>query len=361
MSNEADLEAARALLEAYRARADTRLAEILDAEVEAAKALPFQTARYLALLHDYALRGGKRLRGALVLVGYEAAAGEDGPEREGKAFEASLAFELLHASLLACDDWMDRDELRRGGPALHVAAAAEAKRRRSADAAHRGASIAILLGMLAHQEAFRCLERAQASLTARAYFDQVTRDVVIGQLLDVTASDAARASSAEVREIERLKTGVYTTEGPLVFGALLAGAHLEGEVVAALRAFAGPLGEAYQLVDDLLGAVGDPRDTGKPAGRDLEEGKHTAVVEEAVRRLPAEARARLLALIGRPLDPAEAREATSLLVESGAGAAVRARARELAACARRTLGPPLEAAAAGKLGWLASLVAERHN
>jgi geranylgeranyl diphosphate synthase type I len=104
----------------------------------------------------------------------------------------------------------------------------------------------------------------------------IEEDVVEGQVLDVRG---AAADWAELEAMHRLKTSSYTVRGPVVMGAHLAGA---GEApIAALRAFADPLGVAFQLRDDLLGVFGDPEVTGKPAGNDLRAGKRSAVVVEA--------------------------------------------------------------------------------
>jgi geranylgeranyl diphosphate synthase type I len=352
------IEAASAFLKRYRVAADARLEALLLAREAKLEGMPFGVARYHALLRDYALRGGKRLRGALVVLGHQAVV----PATSARALEASLAFELLHAFLLAYDDFMDRDEVRRGGKALHVLATEEARARGAADPAHRGISATMLLGLLAQSAAFECLERADADRVARRYFDHVSEGVTLGQLLDVIAVDAKEATLAEVSVIHQLKTGLYTTEGPLVFGALLAGAPLEGPVVAALKGYAGPLGEAFQLVDDVLGAVGDAEETGKPASGDLREGKRSAVIEEALARLEGAEKQRFSRLAGRPLDAEEAAEAKALILASGAAEAVRERARALAVRARAALGAAaIDASARETLHALAELVVERQN
>jgi geranylgeranyl diphosphate synthase type I len=257
---------------------------------------------------------------------------------------------------------MDRDELRRGGASLHVLAAREAVARGSSDAAHRGVAVTMLLGLLAQSMAFECLERAAAGAAARRWFDRVAEGVTLGQLLDVVAVDARDAGTAEIAAIHRLKTGLYTTEGPLVLGALLAGARDDGPEVAALRAWAGPVGEAFQLVDDILGIAGDPSETGKASGGDLREGKRTAVIEEALVRLPASARTTLQGLIGRGLDDAETARGQMLIDESGAVEAVRHRARGLADEARDALvGRSLTSSAVEALESLACLVVDRQN
>lgn len=356
MSLSSEAARAGAFLEQYRAVADARLDAMLSAKEASLASLPFAPAAYHAHLREYVLRGGKRVRGALVTLGYQAVTGRGREE----ALDASLAFELAHAYLLAFDDFMDRDEVRRGGPSLHLLAAREAARRGSADAGHRGVSVSLLLGLLAQSLAYELL-LAHQSPDAVRYFNQVLEGVTVGQLLDVSAVDSPGASASEVAEIHRRKTGLYTTEGPLVLGALLGGASLDDPRVAALQAWAVPIGQAFQLVDDLLGTVGDPDETGKSASGDLREGKRTAVLEEALLRLQGADRARLEALAGHLLDEDAADEARALIAGSGAVQAVRARADALEAQARQALSADLSAEASSLLAALGRLVVERRS
>ena len=90
----------------------------------------------------------------------------------------------------------------------------------------------------------------------------------------------------------RYKSAKYSIERPLHIGAALAGA--TGETIGQLSRFGLPLGEAFQLRDDLLGVFGDPEVTGKPAGDDLIEGKRTVLVALALDALPARGRASVL-------------------------------------------------------------------
>jgi geranylgeranyl diphosphate synthase type I len=117
--------------------------------------------------------------------------------------------------------------------------------------------------------------------------------VVKGQILDVT--ETAHDEGA-VEAMHALKTASYTVRGPVVMGAVLAGA--PDAVVSRLAAFAEPLGIAFQLRDDVLGVFGDPRATGKSAGGDLRCGKRTAVVVEAMKE--PRAAAALERVLGRP-------------------------------------------------------------
>lgn len=357
MSSRTEMKEALAFLEEYRVRADARLGVLLSDENRSLSSMPFGVGRYHALLAEYVLRGGKRLRGALAVLGYEAVAGRP----DDRALEASLSFELLHAFLLAYDDFMDRDEVRRGGASLHVLAAREAKARGVADADHRGVSVTLLLGLLAQSAAFDCLDRAGATAQVRHYFDHVSRGVALGQLLDVVAVDDPSPTLSDISRIHQLKTGLYTTEGPLVFGALLAGAAVDSPAVTALRSWAEPLGEAFQLVDDILGAVGDADVTGKSSSGDLQEGKRSAVIETAVRRLSGADRDELASLVGRKLDVSRAIRARELILASGAVEEVRRTARQLAERGGRALDGSIAPSSAKMLGALACLIVERQK
>src|SRR5690606_22848810 len=99
-------------------------------------------------------------------------------------------------------------------------------------------------------------------------------------------------------DVIRYKSAKYSVEHPVVLGAALAGA--PERFLERCSGFALPLGEAFQLRDDVLGVFGDPAATGKPAGDDLREGKRTVLVGY-VRRLGGEREiARLEQALGRP-------------------------------------------------------------
>jgi geranylgeranyl diphosphate synthase type I len=107
-------------------------------------------------------------------------------------------------------------------------------------------------------------------------------EVMAGQYLDVVEQARGGASVERALRVARLKSAKYTIERPLHLGAALGGG--EAAVTLAFSAYGIPLGEAFQLRDDLLGVFGDPELTGKPAGDDLREGKRTALVAYALER-----------------------------------------------------------------------------
>ncbi len=156
-----------------------------------------------------------------------------------------------------------------------------------------------------------------------AVFEAMRTEVMGGQYLDVVAQAAGTAPKgdgdalARAMRVLRFKTAKYSVERPLQFGATLAGA--SPELVAAFTAVGIPLGEAFQLRDDVLGVFGDPERTGKPAGDDLREGKRTVLVVTALVSAGATDRATMDALLGNPaLDADGIARLQAILVASGA-------------------------------------------
>ena len=182
-----------------------------------------------------------------------------------------------------------------------------------------------------------------------------------GQYLDVLAQARGRFDAAEAVRVARLKTGKYTVEGPLLLGAALADA--APEVRAALSAYALPVGEAFQLRDDVLGVWGDPAETGKPAGDDLREGKHTLLVAVAMRRADADQAALLRRELGdRTLDAAGLHRLRAALVATGALDEVERRIARRTAQARAVLrDAPLPDDARAALDRLALASARRRS
>jgi geranylgeranyl diphosphate synthase type I len=308
-----------AVLDTVRRDVDTRLAGLLDSKVDEARQHGPEVEAMVRALRDLTLRGGKRLRAALLVAGYRAASASADLE---PALDAGVAIELLHAYLLIHDDWMDEDEVRRGGPAVHTALA---KRYRSEK---RGSWAAILAGDLGIALAAEALSRVDVPNgripRALAAFAQMQADAIAGQQLDVIGRDP------DIEKTYTLKTGSYTVAGPLRLGALLAGA--SPELIAELERFALPAGVAFQLRDDLLSAFGDPKETGKPFGNDILHGKRTVLVERAFELSKGKDRALLSRVVGNlEATPAELRKAVDVLERSGAREAVEKRIEELGA------------------------------
>ncbi|HEY7273829.1 MAG TPA: polyprenyl synthetase family protein [Actinoplanes sp.] len=266
----------------------------------------------------FVLGGGKRLRPAFAYWGYRGAGGLDGEP----IVAAVSALELVQASALIHDDLMDRSDTRRGEPAVHrrFEARHSAQGWRGGAAAF-GDSVAVLLGDLTLVWSDELLYASGAGLEdlarARPVFDEMRTEVTVGQYLDVLTQATGDTSVERAGKVARYKSAKYTVERPLLFGAALAGA--PPDLCAAYSAFGLPLGEAFQLRDDVLGVFGDPARTGKPAGDDLREGKRTYLVASAFAAAPAADRAALDAGLGDPgLDDDGVARLRSIIRDCGA-------------------------------------------
>lgn len=311
-----------------------------------------------------AVSGGKRLRAAFCYWGHRAVAPEPADDADEAALvRACASLELLHASALVHDDFMDASDTRRGRPATHRQLEAE---HRSAgwrgDPEQYGAAAAILLGDLLLSWSDELLRRCGLPITqvapALEVFDRCRSEVIAGQFLDVSVQARGRADVDAAMTVLRYKSAKYSIERPLHIGAALAGA--SADTLADLTRFGLPLGEAFQLRDDLLGVFGDPGATGKPAGDDLVEGKRTVLVALALDAAsPADA-ARLDAALGTALSPDQVEEMRAVIDGSGAHAQVEAVIEELAAHAVAALdAADLDERARGVLRSLASAATQR--
>ncbi|WP_205752003.1 polyprenyl synthetase family protein [Cryptosporangium phraense] len=226
-----------------------------------------------APLQAAVLSGGKRLRPLFAYWGARAAGAPD----DESLVRAAASLELLHAFALIHDDVMDDSDLRRGRPSAHRAlAAAHRAGGRHGDADRYGTATAILLGDLLLVLSEQMLTSSGAGARARDVFASMRLELMAGQYLDIAAPTRGGVSLDRALRIAQYKSGKYTVEAPLHLGAAVAGAPVA--VVDAYTAFALPIGEAFQLRDDLLGVFGDSAVTGKPSGEDLREGKQTALI-----------------------------------------------------------------------------------
>ncbi|MFN3991861.1 MAG: polyprenyl synthetase family protein [Tabrizicola flagellatus] len=209
----------------------------------------------------YALRGGKRLRGFLVLEGARMLG-----VAEERALSAAAAIEALHAYSLVHDDLpcMDDDDLRRGQPTVH----------RKWDEA-----TAVLAGDALQTLAFELLcdpvlgtADVRMELVAGLARASGIDGMVLGQALDIAAETADRPLTLE--EITALQAG---KTGALIGFAAQAGAVITGADPGPLRRYAAALGLAFQIADDILDVTGDSATLGKRAQKDAAAGKATFV------------------------------------------------------------------------------------
>jgi geranylgeranyl diphosphate synthase type I len=301
-----------------RSRVDEALTEFLAGQRVRLLAIDPALAEICDAAETFVLGGGKRLRPAFAYWGYRGAGGLDSDQ----VVAAVSALELVQASALIHDDLMDRSDTRRGEPAVHRRFAARHTRAGwRGGAAAFGDSAAVLLGDLVMVWSDELLHTSGVEpgdlARARTVFDEMRTEVTVGQYLDVLTQATGDTSVERAGKVARFKSAKYTVERPLLLGAALAGA--PAELSAAYSAFGLPLGEAFQLRDDVLGVFGDPARTGKPAGDDLREGKRTYLVAAAFAALGDRERAELDARLGdESLDDAGVARLRRLIRNSGA-------------------------------------------
>jgi len=345
-----------AFLEQCRLDVETRLRELFAEQQRAAGSISDANLRLVEALQDFTLRGGKRVRAALVRIGYLAVTDED----DEPARRAAVAAELIQSFLLAHDDIIDRDDLRRGAPTLHRAL--QAWPAGEADE-HLGLSAALLAGDLAAAWAAQLVSEipvpAVRIVRASTHLQQMVAEVIGGEALDVAGSAGIALTREGVLRLYELKTASYTVIGPLVLGALLGGA--DDDRIEALTSVGRPLGVAFQILDDLLGLLGDPEQIGKTAGADLKEGKATLVALEVRERAGGAALADFEACIGADAIDADALErARAAARDCGAVAACRGLAAEFTDEALAGLqGAPLREQGRGLLSDLAKKLLAR--
>ena len=301
----------------FRSAVQETLDSFVDEQGQRLELLGDDAARLVDAARE-SVRGGKRFRAAFCYWGFRAVRE---PEDVTALVRAASSLELLHASALVHDDVMDASDTRRGRPSTH----------RAFESMHRdkgwtgrpeqyGVAAAILLGDLLLSWADELLRTsglpADRVFDALGYFDTTRSEVIVGQFLDVSVQARGASDVEQAMRVLRYKSAKYSVERPLHVGATLAGGG--GEVIEALTAYGIPVGEAFQLRDDLLGVFGDASVTGKPAGDDLVEGKRTVLVALALGSAAPEEARLLDESLGTALSQQQVSELRAVIERSGA-------------------------------------------
>ncbi|MFI9818778.1 polyprenyl synthetase family protein [Saccharothrix variisporea] len=292
---------------------DAHLADFLDHKRRTAPDTCL--SRLVDLVSDF-IAGGKRLRPLFCCCGWVAAGGR--PDDPAVLWTAA-ALELSHSFALIHDDIMDASDLRRGRRTVHRSVADDCGCPPGA-AERFGASTAILVGDLCFAWCDELLTRPRLPeerlRTVRRLVGTMRTELIAGQYLDI-APPAEDQPMSRAWRVVRLKTARYTVELPLQIGAALAGG--DRRLLAACSAYGAPLGEAFQLRDDLLGVFGDPGVTGKPDSDDLRDGKRTVLMALAWQESTPEQREVIKALHGDPaLSSVDAERLREVIVATGA-------------------------------------------
>lgn len=301
---------------------DSRIKFYFDEKIVAASKIDPIYTRLLTDMQKYILRGGKRLRPTLMILGYRAAGGEE----IEKALDAALALEIFHNFVLIHDDVMDGDTTRYGGP--NITGIYERRLRgnlKPERARHTAEAIAILAGELNEAFTFEVLAdldaKPEVKFAMMNHFQRILFETGAGQQLDVLSQTRKQLNLKNIDKVNFYKTAQYTITSPLQFGVIY-----QGKVNGLMESFSEygrELGEAFQLTDDLLGMFGSSRQTGKPVGSDIREGKQTLLMYYAKRLCkPLQWRAIETRLGKSGLTNEDVKLVRGLLKESGAQAKV---------------------------------------
>lgn len=286
-------------LKEYLAKTDPLFEEYLQKKIEEAATIGKIPAELLKRFLATARRG-KKIRGALVMLGYEACGGKD----RDAILDASLFIELFHAGVLVHDDFMDRDHLRRGLPTIHeqfkdIGKSLNVKH----DPLHYGNAMEVNVGDAAY---YLSWEKLMASSfppdrlvdAGKIYADYIVR-VVHGQVLDITTTSIQSITEKDILKVLRHKAAEYTGVLPLLVGATLAG-EKDKEILQSMKDYGIAFGWAFQIQDDVLNIFGNEDDSGKPVGSDIREGKNTLLMLHLHRHGTDEQRAFQKRVLGNP-------------------------------------------------------------
>ena len=201
-------------------------------------------------LRSYVANKGKRVRPQLFLSSYDLFAEDEGYITEG-ILDVACALELFHTFALIHDDIIDESHSRRGEPTLHVRLHQE----KSIQDSQNCENLAIIFGDILFGYAMECFvsPKLPSYFATRAlrYFLRIAQDTGVGQAIEIANLEQtlAEVSEREILDTYYLKTTRYTIEGPVVIGAIMAGA--QQSILSEIRYFTQPLGLAFQIENDL--------------------------------------------------------------------------------------------------------------
>jgi len=212
--------------------------------------------------------GGKRLRPYMVIKSCQLLGGT-----MKQAIPAAAAIEMIHNFTLVHDDIMDNDEVRHGVPTVHI---------------KFGIPIGILAGDLLFSRAFETISKPYLHKSKDVGLNLVTTlakactDVCEGQALDISMAKSSKIpnESQYIKMIEKKTSSLFVAS--CAMGAITANRKFTD--VARLSTFGRNLGIAFQIIDDLIGVVGDPKITKKPVGNDIREGKKSLPILMAIKK-----------------------------------------------------------------------------
>lgn len=292
------------LIGKLKTKIDKRLAKFFEGEIKSARAVDPAFEEAVRMVADFTLRGGKRVRAALMYYGYLACGGR----RTDAILDASLSMELAHSFLLIHDDIIDNDTLRRGRPTLHKEYEKLFWKLKIDKPERLGVSLAMLCGDIAYTLANKILCESDfdpgCRTKALSDFQLMINHTAAGEIMDITKESKKSLTVEDIIKTYKYKTAKYTIEGPLLIGSQLAEECIPPQecikIREALSQYAILLGVAFQIHDDIIGVYGDSKITGKEVGNDLRDGKRTILTLKALENSTKEQKKNILGMLGNP-------------------------------------------------------------
>lgn len=296
------------------ARVDALLAQTLEENQQRWAPLQQDLHTIFEEIQALVLGGGKRLRPQFSHWGWVAAGGDPA---DPESTHIGAAIELLHAAALFHDDVIDDADTRRSRQSTHKSFSENHFTNGWVGESRRyGEGSAILVGDITYVLSDSLTN--SLSVEARLIWHDLRLEMNIGQYLDVLGSARQTREIAEADLICRMKSAKYTIERPLHLGAVAADPGRGSALMPMLSAYGLPLGDAFQMRDDILGAFGDTAITGKPVGGDFREGKPTPLLARASAVANAQ-QAEVLNLVGAPdLSDEDIAKIQQVVTETGA-------------------------------------------
>lgn len=265
-------------------------------------------------LEEYCLRPGKAVRPLLIAVGYALARSCSLSEalENTQVRILMLAYELTHKRILMADDIADNDDLRNEKPAFHVQMEQDLATREAYSPlspqkrAHFARSYTEVAGIWLQTLSFAVIEKANLSPEVRNSVLRTLLQCVYEKtpagwyiLLDQNLEKLDERVSEErfLKGLE-LVTGEYTFVAPLTLGAVLGSLQEAERLAPSIANLGAAAGILFQLTDDRIGLFGDPKETGKPVGNDIREGKKTLYMLYAYARASDGEKAFLQSIVG---------------------------------------------------------------
>lgn len=287
----------KSLFKNFRDDVEIILRDFFSSEVQKFALLSPFFKHFVNVLEEYTLRGGKRIRPAVMYFTHKLF----NKNNDNSVINLSIFLEFIQSFLLIHDDIMDKSLKRRGGETVHKLYETYAKDNKIKDYEHFGRTMAILLGDLACQFGFLVVNKSKVSSEAKVKISEMINlelvDIVHGQANDVLLGYSKQYSYKDIIDIHFYKTAKYTFELPVLSACAISDA--DDKTVNTLINYSKYAGIAYQIKDDILGVFGQDDITGKDNTSDITENKKTLLILKAYENADQTQKKQLDSILGK--------------------------------------------------------------